>query len=95
MLKDKLYKTWHNQNQSWGIEIISGEFKGLVIYIKEIDLQDSTNQLSVDYEMLYRPGHLSSFCVEGNSQFEDFLGSVFNDVVSEAIEVYKSRAFSF
>ena len=93
MLKDKLYKVWHNQNGEWGVEVLEDNYKGLIAHIKEISLDDVTNQLSVDYNILYKPDRLSHTDVNNNQTFDTFFGSLMNDVVTEAIAVYKSRNF--
>ncbi len=95
MLKDSLYKVWRNNNGEWGLEILKEKYKGLVVHIKEIELKDETNQLMVDYNVLYMPGHLSNVNPETDREFVSFMGATMNDVVEEAINVYKMGSFSW
>lgn len=92
MLRDDLYKTWHKSTEIWGVEILTGDYQGLVVHIKELDLKEDTNELTVDYNILYKPDVIDQADVENTSEkFSAFFNLVINDIVQEAISIYEQR----
>lgn len=88
MLRNDLYKPWV-EGEHWGVEIIDGEFSGVVIEIQKLDIkEDSSGELSVDYHVIHKPELLEEN-LEQSDLFKNTLEIIVNDILKEAIDSYE------
>ena len=86
MLRNQLYKPWFAEER-WGIEIIEGDFLGLVIEITEINFPDNqAHNCNIEYTTI-----TESEAVKTEPElFETVLSTIVNDILKEAIEIYEN-----
>ena len=87
-LRNDLYKPWFASDKDWGVEIIDGEFSGVVVQIESIEFSEK-NDGTVDL----------NFHVINKEQFPDLdvntelfnktIELIINDVLREAIDHYE------
>lgn len=89
MLRNELYKTWVVKNDDkpeWGVEIIDGEFSGLVFQIVEFSITEDTDKATLDYHVISKPDGF-----EENESFRALLELIIMDILREALEIVKNE----
>jgi len=92
MLRNELYKPWvtkagaEEEKPEWGVEILDGEFTGVVIQITEMDFNNEESLL-VDYHTLNKPDSVDL----SSPLWEQVLQTVMLDIVKEAIDLVKNE----
>lgn len=71
------------QDPHWGFEIIKGKFKGTVIEIENIDLQDEN--LNVEFHFLNTPDTMTVDELK-TTEFDDLMQCVVSDFITEALK---------
>jgi hypothetical protein len=86
MLRNDLYRPWFLDKEKWGFEIISGEYKDVVVQIEKLDFKDTEEgNLDVEYHVVYKPEILSEEETKGD-MFKTTFELIVNDIVREAID---------
>lgn len=88
MLRNDLYKPW-TLKEDWGIEIIDGEFGGLVLQITNVQFDETVEgNLSVEYHVISKPEIVTDDMLK-EDLFKSTFNIIMNDIVLEAVEIYK------
>ncbi len=88
MLRNNLYKPWILK-EDWGIEIAEGEFSGLVLQITDVQFDENKeSNLSVEYHVISKPDLITDEMLK-EDLFVSTFNLIMNDIVREAIEIYK------
>lgn len=93
MLRNDLYKIWvtktgeQGETPEWGIEILDGEFTGVVIQIVEINFKNNDDNLFLDYHTLYKPDLVDL----SSNLWVQVLESIVQDIIKEALELVKNE----
>ena len=86
MLRDDLYKPWF-VDEKWGVEIISGEFKDVVIEINKLEFSESeSGNAELEFETLSKPESLDI----NSDLFNPVIELIINDILKEAIEILEN-----
>lgn len=89
MLRGELYKPWWANETDWGIEILEGEFQGVVIQIESLEFpQDDSPNLNMAYHVISKPQMLEED-IEKSELFAATLNTVITDIIKEAINFYE------
>lgn len=89
MLRNDLYKPWV-QKEDWGVEIVDGEFSGLVLQITGIEFSDTEEgNISVEYHVINKPEIISEETLK-QDLFKSTFNLIINDIVREAVEIHKN-----
>lgn len=87
VLRNELYRPWFVGEQTWGFEIIDGEFKDVVVQIEKIEFaeeQTSGDNMSVDYHIVFKPSIVEKEDIEGPI-FKEIFSTIVTDIISEAV----------
>jgi hypothetical protein len=88
MLRNELYKPWVVEDK-WGVEIIDGEFSGVVVQINGVEFSKTIDSgLDVDYTVVSWPEILDE-SFKGAESFVKTFELIINDVLREAVELEK------
>lgn len=88
MLRNDLYKPWALK-EDWGVEIIDGEFSGLVLQITDVQFDETAEgNLSVEYHVINKPEIITDEMLK-EDLFKSTFNIIINDIVSEAVEIHK------
>lgn len=87
MLRNDLYRPWFEGENAWGIEIISGEFKDVVIQIEKMEFSDDPNNVELLYNVINKPDIFEDE-LSKNPLFESQIELILNDILKEAIEIH-------
>jgi hypothetical protein len=89
MLRDDLYRPWFDpDSDKWGIEILSGEFKSVVIKINSIEFNETAEgNCQLDYETLAIPESLTEESLK-TELFSSVINIIITDVLEEAIRIH-------
>jgi len=90
MLRNDLYQPWFAGNTSWGVEIVSGEFRDVVIQIEKMEFSDEPNNLELVYHVISKPDTLEEE-LSKNPVFESVVEIIVNDILKEAIEITQNE----
>ena len=90
MLRNELYNPWFEGNTNWGVEIISGEFKDVVIQIEKMEFTDAPDRVELVYHVISKPDILEEE-LSKNPVFESVMELIVNDVLKEAIEILQNE----
>ena len=83
MLRGDLYQPHFAEGNKWGIEILSGDFKGVFVQVEKFNVVKQG--IEVDYHIVHKPESIT----------EDLKGELFNsvsntildDILKEASEI--------
>lgn len=90
MLRDDLYRPWFI-DEKWGVEILSGDFLGLVVEITKLEFSDKIdNSVDLEYNVIHKPEDLNEEAVKG-PMFTNTMELVVNDILREAVEIAKNE----
>jgi hypothetical protein len=88
MLRNDLYRPWFVGETDWGVEFLSGDFRGLAIQIEKMDFgKDQEGKIDFDYHIVHKPDIITKE-ETSTAQFEALLELVINDILKEAMENY-------
>ena len=94
MLRNDLYVPWFTQKEEgqWGFEIISGEFKGVVVQIENVAVSNEVkdDNLTCDYHVIFKPSILTEEDMQGEL-FKTQFSLIMNDIIKEAIETFEQE----
>lgn len=91
MLRNDLYEPWFLEEKKWGFNILSGEFKDVVIEIEKLEFDNKEEgSLAVEYHLINKPIILSDDDVKGDL-FKTVFETIVNDIVREAIETLDEK----
>lgn len=86
MLRNELYRPWFLKDSKWGFEIISGEFKDVVVEIEKLEFaKEQEDNLDIEYHVINSPSLLAEEDLKGDL-FKSTFELIINDIVREAIE---------
>lgn len=86
MLRNDLYRPWFLDKEKWGFEIISGDFKDVVVQLEKLEFNETAEgNLDVEYHVVHKPEILSEEEIKGEL-FKTTFELIVNDIVREAIE---------
>ena len=88
MLRKQLYNPWFADESHWGIEIIEGDYQGVVISIESMKLaqdDDPNGNFMIDYTIIKTPDFLSGEDLK-TEVFKAVLTTIIEDIVREALE---------
>lgn len=87
MLRDDLYKPWF-ADEKWGVEIISGEFKDVIVQIVKLEFSESeSGNAELEFETLFKPEGLDI----NSDLFNPVIELIINDILKEAIEIFENE----
>jgi len=87
------YEPWvlkTEDNEVWGVKILDGEFAGCAFAINELDEQDNTKELMLDYNVVQPPENKSVEDASGPN-FDAVLNFIIQDILQKAIDEYENR----
>jgi hypothetical protein len=105
---NKKYRVWtHNDKNNvnrWGVHIIDGKFKDVVVEILTFtsndhedgstlgDLLESNTQvnLSIEFQVIHNPNNIGVDEFE-NKQFYQFVSDILTEVIKETKEIYDKQ----
>jgi len=88
LLRNDLYRPWFVGEADWGIEFLSGDYRGLALQIEKMDfLKDQAGKIDFKYHIVHKPDIITKEDI-GTEQFEAVLQLIVNDVIREAMEDY-------
>lgn len=105
---NKNYRVWtHNDSNGvnrWGIHVVEGKFKGVVVEILTFtssdyedgstlgDLLEQNTQvnLSIEFQVIHNPNNLGIDEFE-NKQFYQFVSDILTEVIKETKETYDKQ----
>lgn len=91
MLRNSLYRPWFENDTRWGIEIIDGEFKDVVLDISKLEFNETEDgNLQIEYNVLHQPVE-SPVLDNTNELFGSVLQLIFNDILTEAIKIFEQE----
>ena len=89
MLRDELYKPWFGETEEWGVEIIDGEFTGVVVKFNNLNISESEKGgVDVDLDIINQPESIEKIDTQ-NPLFNHTIEIIINDILKEAIEIYE------
>lgn len=89
MLRNDLYKPFFVGEDTWGIEIISGDFNGTVIQIEKFDFKEGTDgEFELEYNLINKPEIILEEDYK-SEKFEFTIQLIINDVLKEALEAHE------
>lgn len=89
MLRNDLYKPWFVGEKDWGIEIIDGEFSGVVIQIESFEFsKNDSGGVDLDYHCIKQPEDFNEETLKGDL-FKNTLEIIIEDILKEAINHYE------
>jgi len=87
------YEPWvlkTEDNEVWGVKILDGEFAGCAFAINELDEQDDTKELMLDYNVVQPPENKSVEEASGPN-FNAVLNFIIQDILQKAINEHENR----
>ena len=90
MLRNDLYRPWFEGNTAWGIEIISGDFKDVVLQIEKMEFADEPGNVELVYHVISKPEIIEEE-LSKNPTFESTVEFIINDILKEAIEIHEQN----
>lgn len=89
VLRDDLYKPWFKGEEEWGVEIISGEFAGVIVKINSLNLSEKENGgVDIDLDIIKHSEETENIDTQ-TPLFNNTLEIIINDILKEAIEIYE------
>lgn len=90
MLRNELYRPWFGEEkEDWGIEIIDGDYSGVVVKFNNLNLSESENGgVDVDLDIIKQPETIEKVDTQ-NPLFNHTIEIIINDILKEAIEIYE------
>ena len=86
MLRNDLYKPWFVGDKDWGIEIIDGEFSGVVLQIESIEFaENEPGGVDLNYHCIKQPEDFNEDTLKGDL-FKNTLEIIIQDILKEAID---------
>lgn len=93
-LRGSLYNPWF-QKDNWGVEILEGQFQGVVFKINNIqlleehELKPDGGNATLDYDIINKPELLTDEDLK-SEEFNYTLEVILIDIITEAIEAYEN-----
>lgn len=88
MLRNDLYVPWIVSDDKWGVEIIDGEFSGVVLQLESVEFSEKeAGGVDVNYHIIKKPEFMEE--VTGDL-FQNTLELIINDILREAVELSKN-----
>ena len=87
------YEPWVIRNDTgevWGVKILDGEFAGTALSINELDEQEDSKELLLDYTVVQPPEGMKVEQVAGNN-FDAILNFIISDILQKAVNEYENR----
>jgi len=84
----EMYRPWALEKEGWGVEILQGEFAGLVIQIEKVDFVDESSSLQLDFHAISMPETMVKEDLD-KPTFNDTMQLIMSDIISDAIANYK------
>tara|TARA_B100002019_G_C21062816_1_gene494963 strand:- start:485 stop:751 length:267 start_codon:yes stop_codon:yes gene_type:complete len=84
MLRGDLYQPHFAEGNKWGVEILSGEFKGVFLQLGELTI-GKDKQVAVDYHIIKKPTELTED-LDGDL-FKTVFQTILDDILREAMEI--------
>lgn len=84
------YKIWSSswkdkdeENPAWGVEILEGQYKDMVVQIQDIDIKDiTTGECIVEYHVLSGD---NTGLVHKTDEFQKYISDIVQDIVENAV----------
>jgi hypothetical protein len=87
MLRNDTYKPWF-EGEDWGVEIIDGEYSGVVVQFKSLEFSDKDDgTVDVDFHIISQPQ--SAEIDTKSDMFNNTIEIIINDILKEAIGLYE------
>ena len=88
VLRNDLYKPWFTGNEDWGVEIIDGEFSGLVVQIESLEFSKKDDgTVDLNFHVINKD-NFPNLDTTGDL-FNKTIELIINDVLKEAIDHYE------
>lgn len=88
------YKPWSVKKEDleqWGVEILEGTFKGIVVVINNITMEGATDQdVVLDYSIIRESKEEDPSKYE-SEEFNLVMSSIITDILKKAIDDYENR----
>ena len=88
------YKPWSVKKEDleqWGVEILEGTFKGIVVVINNITMEGATDQdVVLDYSIIRENSEENPSKYE-SEEFNLVMSSIITDILKKAIDDYENR----
>lgn len=90
MLRGDLYKPWFSSDEKWGFELISGDFKDVVVQIDSLELKKTeSGNATLEYYVIHKPEILSDEDLKCDN-FKVLIETVISDILEEAVKIYEN-----
>lgn len=95
MLRNMLYRPFfpdEKVEKGWGVEIIDGDFKGVVLIVQNIEFKESDNEdgnLILEYNIVSSPQEFEDGSLENNPLFQSTMDIIINDILKEAMQIHE------
>jgi hypothetical protein len=87
MLRNDTYKPWF-QGEDWGVEIIDGEYSGVVVQFKSLEFSEKDDgTVDVDFHIISQPQ--GAEIDTKSDMFNNTIEIIINDILKEAIGLYE------
>ena len=84
----EMYRPWSLDTGEWGLEILQGPYKDLVIQIEKIDFAQEEASLQLEFHAISMPETLVKEDLD-KADFNDTMQLIISNILSEAIANYK------
>jgi hypothetical protein len=87
------YEPWivkTNEQEVWGIKITDGKYNGTSFSINELDQDEGSKDLQLDYTVIASPEGMTVEEVNG-PEFEKILSEIMTDIIIKAADEYENR----
>jgi hypothetical protein len=85
VLRNNLFKPWFTGSEDWGVEIIDGEYSGVIVQIESLNFSERNDgSVNLDFHIVNKDNYPD---LETNSElFNSTIELIINDILREAID---------
>ena len=74
----------------WGFELISGDFKDVVVQIENFEIKETEEgNATLDYHIINKPEIITQEEISSDN-FKLLVETVINDILTEAVKIYEN-----
>lgn len=85
MLRNELYTPWFTGEDSWGFEIISGDFIGVTVSIEALEFKETDDgAVELAFNIIKKPEDIDTT----SQLFNQVVETIINDILREAVEAH-------
>jgi len=88
------YEPWALKNEEddmWGITIVEGKFKDLIIAFNSMNFAEDDQGVNLDYTLYRVPENVDKDIISEDPEFKNVLQYIVEDIIKKAIDEYENR----